>query len=315
MAITRTRLEPPRQLVPADDPYPLPSEPQVLEVSQEMASSWVSYRRGHPKLRPLSKDVAGRYQNLIETGRFCEATPEGLIFDTEGYIISAQHRLKALANADTAKLIEQYGRPWLRFWIFPNQPRDIGPYLDQGFRRTAAHIMVGKPQAAAVGAGGKYLAALSDGDRYGMPRFNRVMVPEVVDTVQMWPELDRYVHDAHAIWKHTGITLGPHLALLAQAARTDHAVKIPSWLEGLRTGAIASESDPRLMLREKFRGGFVSQAKVTRRDQVYAVMVKCWNAYVTGEPLTFVGLRFRAGEQMPPVQDFQFDGKKGRVAA
>lgn len=305
--------EPVTELVPADDPYPLPSEPMILGVSQEMASSWASYRSGHPRLRRLSKDVSARYQQLMETGRWREATPEGLIFDTKGYGISFQHRMKALANADTAKLIEHYGRPWLDFWIFPNQSRDIGPYLDQGFRRTAAHIMVGTPHAKDVAAGAKYLAALADGDRFGMPRFNRVMVPEVVDTVKVWPELDRYVQEVASIWKATGITLGPHLAVLAQAARTDHAVKIPSWLEGLHTGAIASTTDSRLMLREKFRGGFVSQAKATKRDQVYAVIVKCWNAYITGEVINPIGLRFRSGEVMPLVLDYVAD-RKGRAA-
>src|SRR5207248_4162837 len=72
------------ELVPADDPFPLPSKPQLLEVTPEMASSWLSYRSGHPKLRNLSKDVTARYQSMMESGRtkpgpvlFREATPEG----------------------------------------------------------------------------------------------------------------------------------------------------------------------------------------------------------------------------------------------
>lgn len=301
------------ELVPANDPYPLPSEPMILEVSQEMASSWVSYRRGHPKLRPLSASVAGRYQALMEAGRFREATPEGLIFDTEGYGISFQHRMKALANASTEALIKHYGRPWLKFWIFPNQPRDIGPFLDQGFRRTAAHILVGTPYATAVASGAKHLAALADGDRFGMPRFNQVMVPEIVDTVREWPELERWPGEVHAIWRSTEIPTGPHLAVLAQAARTDHAIKIPGWLEGLRTGADLSAGDPRLLLRDKFHNGFISYGKVPRRDQMYAVITKAWNAYATGETLTAVGLRQRTGEMFPAVEGFTFD-RKGRAA-
>jgi hypothetical protein len=307
-----TALEPPKELVPADDPYPLPSEPQIVDVSQEMASSWVTYRSGHPKLRPLSKGVAGKYQELMESGRFREATPEGLIFDTDGYGISFQHRMKALANASTEALIKHYGRPYLKFWIFPNQPRDIAPYLDQGFRRTAAHILVGTPYASSVASGAKHLAALADGDRYGMPRFNRVTVPEIVETVREWPELERWPAEAHAIWSATGIPVGVHLAVLAQAARTEHVDKIPAWLEGLRTGANLSVRDPRLLLREKFHGGFVSIARIPRRDQICAVITKAWNAYVTGETLSAVGLRQRAGELFPKVADFEFE-KKGRT--
>lgn len=297
------------ELVPANDPYPLPSQPQLLEVTQEMASSWVSYRGTHPKLRPLSMRVAARYQQLIETGRFREATPEGLIFDTEGYGISFQHRMKALANADTVKLIEYYGKPSLMFWIFPNQPRDIAPYLDQGFRRSAAHLMVGKPYAKDVASGAKHLAALADGDRYGMPRFNSVMVPEIVETAKAWPELDWYPSEAWAVWRATSISIGPHLAVLAQAARTEHRDRIPEWLEGLRTGE--SLTGPRLLLREKFHGGYDSLGKVPRRDQVYAVITKAWNSYVTGTPLNAIALRQRFGELLPTVEGFQFDKKRG----
>ncbi|MFG3718235.1 hypothetical protein ACGF8D_10605 [Streptomyces massasporeus] len=314
MAAKLRPAEPVKELVPADDPYPLPSEPQVLEVTQEMASSWLSYRGGHPKLRPLSKAVAAGYQELMEAGEFREATPEGLIFDTDGYGISFQHRMKALANASTDALIEHYGRPWLKFWVFPNQSRDIAPYLDQGFRRTAAHILVGKPYAKDIGSGARYLAALADGDRFGMPRFNRVKVPETVSTARKWPELEWYPSEAWAVWRAAGVPTGAHLAVLAQAARTDHRVKIESWLEGLRRGANLSEKDPRLMLRERFHGGFVSLGQVNRRDHQYALIVKAWNAYVTGQPLTGQGFRFKVGELLPKVEGFGFE-KKGRTAA
>ncbi|WP_327719910.1 hypothetical protein OG381_34545 [Streptomyces sp. NBC_00490] len=292
------------KLAPADDPYPLPSEVQVMGVSPEMASSWSSYRSGHPKLRHLSPVVVGKYKDLIEAGDFCEATPEGLVFDTEGYIISAQHRLAALANADPAKLIEHYGRPWLNLWIFPNQPRDIAPYLDQPHRRTAAHLLVGTAYAKDIGAGSKMLAALAIGDRFGTPSFNSVSVPQTVANARAWPELERYAAEVYGIWRVTSIPRGHHLAVLAQAARTEHAAAIPAWLEGLRTGANLTETDPRLLLRGKFRGGFVSQAKVTKRDQQYAVIVKCWNAYLTGEVINPIGLRFRAGEVMPLVEGY-----------
>lgn len=294
-------LEPPQELVPADDPYPLPSEPQLLVVTPEMASSWLSYR-DTPQNRPLSKVVAGRYQADMEAGRWREATPEGYIFDTDGYWISGRHRAKAQANSNTT----------LKMWIFPNQPRDIAPYLDQGFRRTAAHV-IRLPYAKDMGTGAKHLAALADGDRFGMPRFNSVMVPEIVDTFRAWPELNWYPGEVWAVWKACGIPTGAHLAVLAQAARTDHRLKIEPWLEGLRRGANLSEKDPRLMLRERFHGGFVSLGQVNKRDHMYALIVKAWNAYVTGEPLKPQGFRFKIGELLPAVEGFEF-GKKGRVA-
>lgn len=296
----------PEALAPADDPYPLPSRSRILPVTQEMASSWLSYRGAHPKMRPLSKSVAAGYQQLMEAGDWREATPEGLIFDTEGYGISFQHRMKALANANPAKLTAHYGAAELRFWIFPDQSRDIATYLDQGFRRTAAHMLVGKPYAKDVGAGARYLAALADGDLWGLPRYNGVKVPEIVATARQWPELEWYPSEVWAVWRATGVHAGAHLAVMAQAGRTEHREKISDWLDGLRTGTGLLDGDPRLVLRERFRGGFISVGQVPKREQVYALVVKAWNAYAAGERLTNIGLRQRAGEMLPTVVGHSF---------
>jgi hypothetical protein len=305
--------EPEEELIPANDPHSLPSEYGIFPVTQEMASSWLSYRATHPKLRPLSPGVAAGYQRMMEAGEFAEASPEGLVFDTEGYIISAQHRLKALANADPAKLTRYYGKPFLNFRIFPNESRSIAPYLDQGFRRTAAHLLVGRPYAKDIGSGARLLAALADRDRWGTPRFNQIKVPEIVATADLWPELEWYPAEVWAVWRATRVPSGAHLAVLAQAARTEHREKIPGWLESLRTGVFDAATDPRLRLRERFRGGFVSLGKVPKRDQIYAQVTKAWNAYVTGESLTV--LRFMASEELPTVVGFTFKNDTREDAA
>ena len=75
------------ELTPAGSRFRLPSAAQIVTVTPEMASDWLSYRN-HPKNRPLSKSVSARYQADMESGRWAEATPEGYIFDTDGWIIS-----------------------------------------------------------------------------------------------------------------------------------------------------------------------------------------------------------------------------------
>lgn len=285
-------------LTPAESKYPLPSQAQILGVTPEMASDWLSYRGGHPKLRPLSRNVAAGYQRQMENGSWREATPEGYIFDTEGYIISAQHRLKAQANANIT----------LDMWIFPNQSRDIAPFLDQGFRRTAAHI-IRQPYGKDMGSGARHLAALADGDRWTMPRYNRVPVPEIVETFEAWPELSWYPSEVWAVWRAAGIPSGPHLAVLAQAGRTSHREMIPDWLDGLRTGFDLHEGDPRILLRNRFRGGLHSLGQVNRRDLAYALITKAWNAYARGEALTGQGFRMRVNEVLPTVEGFTFTTK------
>lgn len=288
----------PEALTPGEDPYPLPSESGLYDVSPEMASSWFSYRATHPKLRPFSKTTAARYQADMEAGRWKQATPEGLIFDTNGYVISAQHRLKAQANAGLT----------LKWRIFVNETRDIAPFLDQGFRRTAAHV-IRMPYAKDMGAGARHLAALADGNVWGMPRYNAVQVPETVATYEAWPELNWFPGQVWAVWKATGIPAGPHLAVLAQASRTDNRMMIEEWLEGLRTGADLHTGDARLLLRERFNGGFVTVGQVNKRDQQYALIVKAWNAFVGNDKLTGQGFRFKLGELLPTVAGFSLEAK------
>ena len=131
-------------LTPSGSTFRLPSEPCVMVVTPDMASDWLSYRN-HPKNRPLSKSVAGKYQADMESGRWT-LTPEGLIFDTDGWIISGQHRLKAVANSGLE----------IEFWIFPDQSRDIFDVVDQGYKRTAAHVLH-MPHAVSIANGARHL--------------------------------------------------------------------------------------------------------------------------------------------------------------
>lgn len=287
------------ELTPAESRFPLPSEPMIMVVTPEMASDWLSYR-DHPKNRPVSKAVSARYQADMVAGRFVAGTPEGYIFDTEGYVISGRHRMKAQANANVT----------LAMWIFPDQPREIRDVVDQGYKRTAAHLLR-VPYASNLGAAARHLAALADGDRWGMPRFPKITTPEIVKTFHEWPELTWYIKDIHKASLDAGVPIGPHAAVLAQAARTEHRERIQLWLEQVKTGANLGPGAPALHLRKRFHGGL--PAGKGKRDQAYALIVKAWNAYVSGVDLTI--LRHMGTEELPKVIGFSFEKEKEGEAA
>ena len=282
-------------LEPSGSAFRLPSEPMVIDVTPDMASDWLSYRN-HPKNRPLSKSVSAKYQADMEAepSRW-RLTPEGLIFDTAGYIISGQHRLKAVANS--GKTIE--------FWVFPGESRDIFDVVDQGYKRTAAH-MLRVPHATSIANASRHLAALADGDRWGMPRFPKVTTPEILETYRAWPEVSWYTTEAYAAYNAAQVPIGAHLAVLAQAARDGHIGRIAPWLEAMSTGVGLGDGDPRLMLRERFRRGVQVAPGVNRRDLIYALITKAWNAYATDQLLTV--LRWQKGEPLPQVITITGDG-------
>lgn len=284
------------ELTPEGSRYRLPSEPMVITVTPDMASDWLSYRN-HPKNRTLSKAIAGKYQKDMEQGRWRE-TPEPMIFDTEGWIISGQHRLKAVANSGATQ----------RFWVVPDQSRDIFDVVDQGYKRQAAHVL-GVPNATVVAGAARYLASLAEQDRWTMPRFSAITVPEIVTTVRQWPELTWYSTEVMNVRGRTFIPGAAHLAILAQAARTEHVGRIGPWIEGLLTGANLSDTDPRVHLRNRFLVNHAALSGTKNRDLVYSLITKAWNAHAEDKPMTM--LRHLAAEPLARVTGICWDENGG----
>src|SRR6266576_1151480 len=209
----------------ADSQYPLPSEAQIVLVTPEMASDWLSHRT-YNRNRRISKSVVGKYMTDMRGGRW-KTIRQGLIFDTEGKIIDGQHRLSAVANGELT----------VAFWIYPNEARDTFDVLDQGLKRQAAQLL-GVTNASVVAGAARHLAVLSDQDLWSFPRMSKVTNPEIYATVQEWPELTRHSTSAQEVRIATWITGSPHLAVLAQASRTELGTpeKIEGWVKGLITG-------------------------------------------------------------------------------
>lgn len=286
--------------------YRLPSQAKVIRVTPEMAGDWFE-RRNHPENRTTSKRVWTGYADDIRNGLWM-LTREGLVFDTEGLIISAQHRLRAL----NALKGERYVRgplagheiKWLEFWVYPNELRETYAVMDSGYKRTAAHLIGGR-QSKSVAAAARHLALLGRGPGLSLSAYSKISNPEIAKWARAWPELDWWSADTAEVKKHAKIPPGPHLAVIAQAASTKYRDRIPAWMATLRTGVPdpeLSERDPVLHLRNRFlsQGHLLSGA--TNRPRLYSMIVKAWNEHAAGNPMTV--LRHRLDEPIPPVLGF-----------
>lgn len=277
----------------AESQYPLPSEAQILLVTPEMASDWLSHR-SYDRNRKVSKTIVAKYLNDMKGGRW-KTTRQGLIFDTHGKIIDGQHRLSAVANGDLT----------VAFWIYPDEARDNFEVLDQGYKRQAAQLL-NVPNSLIVASGARFLASLSDNDAFGLARFNRITAPETYHMVQVFPELSRLAVAAAEIRTATWIPSAPHLAILTQASRTEtgSAEKLAAWRQGLIAGDNLGSQDPRLQLRNRFirQHGFLHGSR--NRDLVYNLIAKAWNAYAEGRSMSV--LRWVPTEGMIPVSGFDW---------
>jgi hypothetical protein len=291
-------------LSPAESAYPLPSDAQVMGVTPEMASDWLSTRRW-PNQRSRSNSIVSKYMKDMKEGRW-KLTRQGLIFDTAGYNIDGQHRLWAIANLTPEELTEAYGHPWVELWVYPDEPTDTFDSYDQNFRRIAAHL-INEPNSIMLAAGARFLTSVSDLDPWSFPRFGRLTTSEVLQTKEDWPELSRYVSDVVSVKNRANIPGPVHLAVIAQASRTELGTpdKINDWFDVLRTGAVTNVNDPRLKLRDRFLRDHRQLSAAAFRPLVYSMIVKAWNAFAKGEEMPV--LVWRQTERIPQVEGFTWD--------
>jgi hypothetical protein len=272
-----------------------------MGITPEMASDWLSTRRW-PNNRNISRSITAKYLGDIRQGRW-KLTRQGIIFDTEGFLIDGQHRLSALANTPPEDLQAKYGHPWLDMWVYPNEPTDTFDSYDQNFRRVAAHL-INEPNSVPLAASARFLASVIDQDPYSFPRFGRLSTAEVLATKDAWPELSRYMSDALTVKNRAWVPTPPHMAVIAQAARTPLGTpeKLNEWFDVLRSGVVSNGNDPRFKLRERFMRDGRTLSLSNFRPVVYSMIVKAWNAHAKGEEIS--SLAWRSNERIPTVEGY-----------
>ena len=276
-------------LTPKDSRVPLPRGPEVVVVTPEIAADWLETRNTREKNRNVSANIVNRYATAMRRGEW-GLTHQGLAFDTDGWLLDGQHRLRAVAVSQIAQ----------KFWIFPDMPRDTFDKLDVGRRRLASHVLR-KPNAAALVAAAKYVA-VAEGTfppRHPTEAWAELTNTEAVEIVSRWgSNLEEAVRIARNIARPTRILAAPHAAVLAQALRSPYADRIEEWERTLMSGANLSPDDSRLRLRTAF-GGYQRAVATRNPSMSYALVAKAWNYYVTGKPIQV--LRWMHTESTPLV--------------
>lgn len=268
------------------DHFPLPAEAVVMEITPEMAAHWLETRNTKDadraertkRQRNLSPSVARRYAVLMNAGRWL-TTHQGIAFSTTGRLIDGQHRLLAIVLA---------GVP-VTMLVTPNCDPETFAVLDNGFKRQAAH-MLDVPHASVVASAARYLAVIQGGDELpptavqGAVYASTLATEYVVEIVEEWPELAAWSAAAVSCVRGSYVNAPTHLAVIAQAARTQYAEKLEEWVEGVTTGVELAATDPRLHLRNRFGRDYRILANT--RGHAYNLIVKCWNTYALERPMS-----------------------------
>lgn len=270
------------------DLYPLPTANGIVTVTPAMAKSWLEHRNVE-RQRTYSHHKAQQWAIEMRAGRW-KTTHQGIAFDWDGFLLDGQHRLGAIVLVGFAVQLD------IRVGCDP----DTFDVLDSGHKRTA-NQMVHHPHARLMTSAARYLGTI-DGTvnspvTSGGVYAKRTSVAELLHVVTSWPELGTFAASAQHVRVKSQILAAPHLAVLAQASRTQYADRIPVWLDGLAYGENLTGLDSRLHLRNRFAKE--RRALTNSHGLSYGLVVTAWNSYV--QELHMGVLRVRGEDHVPEV--------------
>jgi hypothetical protein len=250
--------------------YPLPPAPELVDITPDMATDWLETRQFSGN-RKASRAKVDRHAAEMKAGRWL-TTHQGIAFDTDGRLIDGRHRLMAVAASGLT----------IRMWVFPEQTRDTFDVIDTGYARAASQFLPSVAPTLAAGAV-RYIAAAVDREYGGIYR-NKMLLHEVLEVHRQWPELESWAAKVNGSRSVAGIPPSPLLAVVAMGERGGvREIVIREFLDGLRSGAIGDAHDPRLILRNRFIKDHKGLAGSRNRNHVYALIVKCFNAFALDE--------------------------------
>lgn len=268
---------------PSKSLIPLPSEPGIYTITHEMAGDWLDNRipPTFDHQRKMSQAKVKQRTEEMNAGLWGTPCPPGLMFNTEGWCFNGQHTLQALRNSDLSRL---------DLWVFPDQPHELFAVVDTQYARQARQLYGGK-HATAITSAVRYL-----GEVPGI-YITKMSVAAQLEAVKQWPELVTHASGVSVAATKSRIPATPHLAVLAQAERTEYRDRIPGWLEGVTHGLDLRAGDPRLLLRERFLSS--PSGRHRSAELIYNTIAKAWNNYASGRRLQL--LHWRATEGMITV--------------
>lgn len=312
---------------PRDSKFRLPSKPTKMIITPAIAADWLLYRNSPEKNRRISERIAVRYAKLMQQPGGWRETHQGIAFDTDGWLTDGQTRLLALKLAGSVilesggTLVPKNGSPVtkdgspVKFWVHPDEARDVFDVLDTGRRRNAAQLLH-KPHPTATAGAVRFLVIA---DRHYTSNGFREARNLFMDNTEILTfareygdDLDWAVHEAVRIYAKTGIPASAHAAMLFQARRSPYRDLLSDWLVGLETGAVGfNRDDPRLRLREAFGSATKRAASSRTRSTPYALIVKAWIRYTQRKSVA--QLMWRNDEMMPEVPGFVPTGSEPKA--
>jgi hypothetical protein len=256
--------------------------------------------RNNPSNRALALQRVEHYRDVM-AGEAWENNGQGLIVGTNGEMLTGQHRIRALIEADKThpgasfEAVVTFGVPFERRLT-----------LDIGKSRSAPDLcaMVGVPNASRASTVARYIwcyLAYASLKKSPGQRFPDQI--EIKDTALNHPEIaDALVFAAGAPFPRRPALAAVHFILMRAAdtiedIKQQNAIKAEmiGFLDGVARGVGLAETDFTYQVRNRFLG----PKRVPSYWATAELLVRAWNATRTGKGLAAV---FAKGGKLPEVE-------------
>lgn len=240
-------------------------EPRLVD--PDTAERWLALNHGNRKLR---KAAVARYAADMAAGDW-KLAPDPIQFTLGGRLVNGQHRLHACVQAKTS------------FWTYVTviEEADVVA-VDTGVPRTVGDLLrwQGEEYALELGATIGHIWRV----QRGIPRATQRPTPhQVLAFLKQHPQVRDAVRDAERVEQALKIPHSVAATFLYLARLAAPRATVDEFVDGAVTGANLDEDDPRLALaRWCMRRAFDHERPPT--FAILAVLIKAWNAWVTGNP-------------------------------
>jgi hypothetical protein len=241
----------------------------------------------NPDNRPLSeKIVLARYTRHMAEGHWqCNGMP--IVIAVTGELNDGQHRLLACVNV---------GKPFVALLVM-GVPRDTRGTVDIGKPKSIAdHLMMADQQRKAPGSLAQAARLIVEYYRYQtMVRRPELdpSSPDIIEFVAANPSIETdewYLARATKLREVVGLSAGAGMALLWIFGHLDGGREAAEEFTGkLINGTCLEKGDPEFLLRERLLRDRGSKKKM-KKEEIYALVIKAWNAFRTGRKMTSQGL-------------------------
>jgi hypothetical protein len=262
-----------------------------VEITPSLAKEWLKFnlrnrKPSNPKIR--------RFARMMKEGRW-SLNGEMIKFGASGRLLDGQSRLQAIVQADVPVVIEVRGG-------LPEQAQES---MDTGEARKHSHQleMLGEKNPNEVAAALRLVYFWEKG-YIGSCGSSGDGTRDITNTT-IRETLERHSDVRSSV----GRCLNLKALMPVSAAAFFHYIfsrvdtaKANTFIERLTTGANLSATSAIYQLRERLTQDRLAQAKIGRRER-FALIVKAWNAYRNGKPVTRLG--FNASEEFPVVSGLE----------